>query len=436
MNALEDTVRAALRETAAEIHPQQVPPLRLPGPRSRWLRLPWRRRWPEWMAPVAAGVSVAAVVAGSIWLAAVTTRREAAPATGRPAAARGGTVRLGVAPAAADGLPAYDVALAPGPLAGASASAVVRATATGTILATIRPPAPFHEFTWVSGAADDREFVLAAHSPLGPRPPASREPGGRGATKFFLLRLRPAAGTARLTPLPIPEVPDLPGAGSAIGGIAVSPDASRLAVDTSAGSTDTLTVYRLATGSGLTWKGPARGARVAADELGANPLSWMADSQTLAFDVWNHSDIDVRLLDTARPGGNLWSSTKIMTFRNWPAGSVAGSAIISPDGTKVIAMAVRGGGGGAGQILANEFSARTGAPAGMLERLSYGAGQITGWPNVLWSNSTGSTLIVSVTSPDARPRNHGGLTAEAVGVVTRNTFTPLPGIPGGEKPAW
>ncbi len=35
----------------------------------------------------------------------------------------------------------------------------VRATATGKVLATVRPPRPFTTFSWISGAADDRTFV-------------------------------------------------------------------------------------------------------------------------------------------------------------------------------------------------------------------------------------------------------------------------------------
>jgi len=69
-------------------------------------------------------------------------------------------------------------------------------------------------------------------------------------------------------------------------------------------------------------------------------------------------------------------------------------------------------------------------------RLRYRRGAITGWPNVLWSNSSGSTLIVKTTRPDTGPSQHGDLTPEVVGVVTRGHFTPLPGISAGNMLAW
>ena len=44
--------------------------------------------------------------------------------------------------------------------------AVVRATATGTALATVSPPRPYRTFSWVSGAADDRTFVPVSYTHL------------------------------------------------------------------------------------------------------------------------------------------------------------------------------------------------------------------------------------------------------------------------------
>ena len=84
-------------------------------------------------------------------------------------------------------------------------NAVVRITTTGQALATIAPPRPYGTFVGVTAAADDRTFVLAAQKAridraghLGP------------ATRFFLLRLGPAAAVPErsgLTPLPIPAIP-------------------------------------------------------------------------------------------------------------------------------------------------------------------------------------------------------------------------------------
>ena len=67
MNTVEDRLRAALRETAGEVTPQSVPPLRLHGVRRRGVAGPAaRRRWAAWLAPLAAAASVTAVVAASL----------------------------------------------------------------------------------------------------------------------------------------------------------------------------------------------------------------------------------------------------------------------------------------------------------------------------------------------------------------------------------
>ena len=67
MNTVEDRLRAALRETAGEVTPRSVPPLRLHGARRRGRAGPAaRRRWVAWLAPLAAAASVTAVVAASL----------------------------------------------------------------------------------------------------------------------------------------------------------------------------------------------------------------------------------------------------------------------------------------------------------------------------------------------------------------------------------
>jgi hypothetical protein len=355
----------------------------------------------------------------------------------RPGLAGAVTVPLRRAPSILGGaVPPYAVGLAPGPLAAQSTRAVVRATASGAVRATLSPPRGYGSFTWVTGAADDRTFVLAAYG-RGPVTGSAPAPAARNATAFFLLRLDPAAGTARLSPLPVPAQPDLPGMGSAISGIALSPDGGKLAValGNQPGRSE-LKLVDLRSGSVRAWQG-RRGARIdgyiAADELGANPLSWAADGKTLAVDQEVGQAVNVRLLDTTAAGSNLWSGRIAATFAHWPSGSVAGSAIITPDGTKIIGMAVARH---ATQIQVNEFSARTGKALGTMVRLRYRRGAITGWPSVLWSDTSGSTLIVKITKPGAGASKNGDLTPEVVGVVTRGHFTPLPGIPAGNMLAW
>ena len=225
--------------------------------------------------------------------------------------------------------------------------------------------------------------------------------------------------------------------GSPVSGIALSPDGGKLAValGNQSGPSE-LKLFDLHNGSVRVWRG-VRGGRIdgsiSADELGANPLSWTADGRTLAVDQWAGLTINVRLLDTSAPGSDLWSGRRAVMFPNWPSGSVAGSAIITPDGTRIIAMAVTRH---ATQVQLNEFSTSTGRPLGTVVRLRYRPGAITGWPNVLWSDPSGSTLIVKTTRPGTGPSQHGDLTPEVVGVITRGHLTPLPGIPAGNMLAW
>jgi hypothetical protein len=428
MTTIEDRLREATRAAADTVAPGSAPPLRLPerehdrGP----VRRPRPgRRWPGWAAPLAAAAAVTVILVGVP----VVTRLAHLPQN-RPGLAGAVTVPLRRAPSVAGAVPPYAVGLAPGPLAAQSTRAVVRATVSGTVLATLTPPRGYGSFAWVTAAADDRTFVLAAHGPG----PATGPGQARDRTAFFLLRLDPAAGTARITPLPVPPQLDPPGLGSPISGIALAPDGSKLAValGNQSGPSE-LKLFDLRSGSARVWRGARADGYIAADELGANPLSWTADGRTLAVDEWAGNTIKVHLLDTTAAGGNLWSSRIAVTFPHWPSGSVAGSAIITPDGAKIIAMAVVRH---ASQIQVNEFSASTGKALGTMVRLRYRRGAVTGWPNVLWSDSSGSTLIVKATRLGTVPRKNGGLTAEMVGIVSHGHFTPLPGIPAGEMLAW
>ncbi len=157
MNTMEDKVRLALRETGEEIGPHSVPPLRLPGTRrTRLPRIPGR--WGTRLAPLAAAAAVAAVVAAS--LAISTTFHGHARSTGQAAAPRWNGSPIGPA-SALHKVPPYFVVLPPQALIYAR-TAQVRSTVTGHVLATFSPPRPYKVFTWVSGTADDRTFVLAA----------------------------------------------------------------------------------------------------------------------------------------------------------------------------------------------------------------------------------------------------------------------------------
>lgn len=160
---------------------------------------------------------------------------------------------------AAEAVPEFYVALnllddgdhsGPGQPFAPRTEAVVRETATGNVLATIAPPLPNGTFVGVTAAADHRTFVLAAQHLA--RLPVNAAP----ASRFFVLRIDPASQTeaewARLMPLPIPEQSP----GPALFDLALSPDATRLAVTAGPFTAAALHVFTLASGAERVWTDP------------------------------------------------------------------------------------------------------------------------------------------------------------------------------------
>ena len=133
MTMLEDRVRRALRETAEEITPLDVPPLRLPDGRgvvrrdgAGWRAVRRTRSWPGWLTPLAAAAAVAAVLAASLALTGTLP--------GHRPAHRGQPARP------LPGVPRYYVVLARTPHGAWPQQAVVRATATSQTVATLAVP--------------------------------------------------------------------------------------------------------------------------------------------------------------------------------------------------------------------------------------------------------------------------------------------------------
>lgn len=442
MNTVEDRLRAALRETAGEVTPQSVPPLRLLGARGRGVAGPAaRRRWAAWLTPLAAAASVTAVVAAS--LAISTTLHGGHRAASRPAG-----------PFA--GVPPYYVVLTGrrpnlNPSLAQPLFAQIRATATGAVLASVTPPKPYGTFS-AAAAGDGRTFVLAAN-----RWKVVRANGGTfaeaTATRFFLLRMGAGGHVRQLAPLPIPAVPR----GATISGFALTQDGSKLAValrgGVNGGPGPEIQVFSLASGAERVWTWPGGGPIT--NNAGGNGqvLSWTADGRTLAFQQWVGNDIDVRLLDVTTPGGSLQADSRLAVrwkddaesfhFVHGKASNVIDgfSALITGDGTKIVAATASETRHPLNSELAfTEFSASTGKVVRVLGRWPIPGlypGQIQ---DVLWTNSSGSTLIVLAHVPglptkDPHSSNSAGYAIE-FGVLNGNRFTPLPGAPrpGGFNP--
>jgi hypothetical protein len=424
MNTIEGRLRAAAQAAAGTVAPGSAPPLHLPSEPARRFAVPGpphRGGWARWAAPLAAAASVVAVVAASLAITSGSGSRARAHAP-ETAAARA---------AALASVPPYYVALTgyTGDLT-AHWLAVVRATATGTALATVSPPRPYRTFSWVSGAADDRTFVLAAQPWV---PGASPVRNANEPTKFFLLHFDPATGAAPLTALPITEKQ-----GYRVIGLALSPDGSKLAVVLATPhepqQSREIQVFTLATGSQHDWTWAGRGWVGTQDSFG-QPLSWAADGRTLAFQQWTGDHLDVRLLDTAAAGSSLRSARPAVAVLS--SSNDDSNSLLTPDGRTVIYAPAQGAQENTlpprfrEKLNFAEFSASTGKLVRTLDPwwFSLGSGQLP-YQQVLWTNSSGATLIV-ISPPGASPARHWVRHSiqPVLGVLTGNQFTPIPGSP-------
>jgi hypothetical protein len=319
------------------------------------------------------------------------------------------------------GIPLYYVALNNAPSQKSPDQVVVGDTFTGARLATVNPPA-HATFTGMTGAADDRTFVLAAKSfpisafdwPVVPR-------------TWYLLRIAPGTDhPARLSKLPIPATPS----GLEIAGMALSPDGSKLALALEPNTTEDqgpeqLRIYSLATGALLrTWTGPPSQVSYDASEGTDNntTLSWLADGHTLALDYGAGGRLGVRTLDTSRPGQDLIADSRPA---GWSIGwGDCGQPVVTSDGKTVVCVT-----NGSGAFA--EYSTATGKLTGTLYHQA-GSG-ISG--DVLWANSSGDALIGYLTASSASLTPRG-----SVGAITESGFrslsAPLADGPLPDAVAW
>ena len=125
---------------------------------------------------------------------------------------------------------------------------------------------------------------------------------------------------------------------------------------------------------------------------------------------------NIRLLNTTAPGTSLASSKIVLTFPG--VGALGLNTLLTPDGTRIVTVTPQG---------ITEFSARTGTP--ILSEDQFSANQFpAGGPQevdrqtVLWAGPGGQALVVS--DPRGKHTPYGPDTI--LGVLTTNTFTPIP----------
>ena len=414
MISLEDRLRIVLRDTARQVPPGGVAPLDLTTHEDR--AVPHRARRGQTLAALSTAAAVTGIAMAFTALAAgshqhhpaVSTRPHSQPLSGQP-----GGQPQSLPPyfleLTGTGYPFYDNPL----------HAAIKATDTGGTLAVFTPPAPTGTFIAITGAADDRTFVLAAQ-PWQPHDTSYAVGLNSGPVTFYLLRFSPGDTQPILTRLPIPPI----AASEQVAGIALAPDGARLAVATNSGmDSQQITVYSVGTGAARTWTAHAANAPLGGVGIGAQnlvdpqALSWTADGATLAFQATG-STPGVDLLDVSGTSGSLQADSRLVAPQLGDGGSCAGDAVITPDGVSIICPAVwtRPSAPGVPTGFA-EFSAGTGALLRVLDQQQGDSTDpATFAEQVLWISPSGDQVIVGSALPYAN----------RVSVLTAGKQTVLP----------
>jgi hypothetical protein len=342
-----------VRETATAIgesvRPQDIPPLKLNQPRTRFTgqeRCPGRWRGGQWLVPIVAAASVAAVVSG------VALASQVLHVIGRPRqSAADGRARVELPP----GTPRFMVT-------SLDARGSVRSVATGRLVAKIPPPVKGFEIEGIAALPGDRIFYLAGETFIGDQP--------RGLVEFFRIVLRGDGQPSRAIRVPGPSISlhrPISSNGLISIPVAVSPDGNYLAYAISrqllgdaASQPATIAVVRIATGASRTWKlWPA--GRTQISELSwaeGGQLSWVGvigDATVANGSVVMHRGDElsvVMVLGTAVLGHSLTVNSRLVSY-GWLSESATGpsaaldgpvAGVITSDGkTAVVQILTRHG---------------------------------------------------------------------------------------------
>jgi len=438
MTRIEDRLRDYYEVRARAVEADAIRPSVRPAPgRSR--ALPRLRTLPRrtLVAPLAAAAAVAAVSITAVALGSANHPGQTPPSLPAGGKSIAQLVSAGVIP------PRFVTITADG----GSSYAAVRSTATGARLATIRPSVPHGTIVAVTGAADDRTFVLAEQKLPVTRTASLNIDHG----SFFLLRLRSDGTREALTELPV-------NAGDGVNAMALSADGTKLAIASrlDSGSAE-LRVYTLATGAVRTWS--AGGSGFVGDGLGgpddAASVSWAADGRHLLFNwVGKTTDEYERLLDTSLGGSSLLADSRLVLTIPSPVGQplfCQGDVVITPDGSALICPGLTErdpANSNDDTVFFREYSTATGKAVRQLGAWTfYHTDQFR--LGALWTNSSGSVIIgviptpsQSQSGPTAGPTPDPDVTpspppgsSPRIGVIIGGTFTPL-GLPGVTSGVW
>jgi hypothetical protein len=432
--SIEDRVRTATQAAATLVRDIGPLPAETEQTRSRRTRRRAPRRWLTWGIPLAAA---AAVVLVAVALVAVRGAPTASTTLGRSV-----TPTKTAAPApqpASTPVPRYYVAV---DQEGSGRTAlIVGDDLTGTTVATVSPPSGM-TFLSVGGAADDRTFVVSGGS----------WPDGIPSA-WYLLRIAP--GSARPYQLATVPIKLAGGSDADILAYALSPDATKLAVEsqqasrTGGAAVTTLAIYSTSSGAEQrAWTTSAYSQFLGYPDT----LTWLDGGRELAFSHippgshlrsgGNGADQNqVRALDLTGDSSDLLAASRVVLTLPEPSSSssTCNTLNLTPDGTTVIcatqydnpagrAAADKGCADRGLEFIA--YSARTGKPVRILG--AYGGPCNNGQSFVLW---TGSSANAVITTTVINPGNQGGPEKDLVVVISDGHFRLLKLAAGVTNPA-
>jgi hypothetical protein len=453
VNTIEDGARAAMREIAETV--TDAPPLRLSKAR---LALPASvearkadehalrtlpaaakpaagrrqstgrvRRLPAWLAPLAAAAAVVTIALSLVIL--KSHQRESVVPPSAPVFVPAGSV------------PRYFAELDPAGDPTTSPSGLLIAdTYTGKQVATVAPPAGL-TFTSVSGASDDRTFVMFA-TPSGS--------GNHATGTWYELRIAPgSAHPVTLTRLPVAPLPD------AIA-MAVSGSGQELAVVRwqTTKQPVVLAIYSLATGRLLhSWSTPYGSHVMPGVALDSNGpladwplLTWVDGDRGITFPgapsiTQGHYTWTIRRLNVTAKGSSLaadsrvvWTGQSLSSGRDKYGCDLFNPMGVSQNGRTFVCAS------GTPKANGNRLMKWLAYPSGVNPRgrLLYqkennmGSGT-TGYNSglsdndvVLWTNQSGSTVIVLWYRFSPPGYSGTGVNFIHFGVISNGRFFPLP----------
>jgi hypothetical protein len=350
-----------------------------------------RRHFTFLAAPAAAAVMVAAAIA-------------TAPTAASAAAAGGQRVRSACSRPDPVRVPPYYLTI----------TGAIKSTATGARITRVRPPKPYNTIEAITGAADDRTFVLAAQT-------GTQE--GYGAARLFIARFNPADRAATLRALPTPTIP----AADLLTGLALSPNGRLLATAVLTGKNRTdsvLTVYSLAGRPAKVWRADGT---IGSSLYDSAAISWSCTgTMAVNFFTGRIAGSGVWLLNTRTRGGRLLAASRLVLPLVNPSDTAfafAWDGVLTPNGKRIVAPMWRLAASSPGQASSTdqfeEFSARTGKPVRVLYRES---GTNPSVDEALeWTNTSGRVLVVGALARGAKQ--------PVIGILRGPEFRPIPGAP-------